>query len=111
MPISDSNSTYGNDETSIADLVNGEGVQSALVVGTSAVEIKVGTFPLANRKLVTLFNNSNSTLYWGYTNSVTISTGTPIFKNQFSSWTVGEDRPLYIIAGNANNDTRITEAS
>ena len=111
MPISDSNSTYGNDQSSVADVINEAGVSGVLTVGTDPVEIIVGASRLVNRKSVTLFNNSNSTLYWGYSPTVSISTGSPIFKQQLIEWTVGDFVAIYIVAGNANNDTRITEAA
>lgn len=95
-----------------ADLVNvGTGVQSALTVGITSVEIKVGASPLANRKLLTLYNNSNVTIYWGYTSGVTVASGTPIFKSQFITWAVGDQQSIFVIAGAASNDTRITEGA
>ena len=96
----------------VADLINvGTGVQATLTVGTSAVEIKVGASKLTNRKNVTLFNDSNVTMYWGYTNAVTTSTGTPIFKNQFVSWDAGDQQSIFIIAGSGGNGSRITEGA
>lgn len=111
MGISDSNSTYGADKTAIADVLNESGVQGALIVGTTAIEVKVGVDRLLNRKLVTLFNNSNSTIYWGYTNGVTTTTGIPIFKNQYVEWTVGDSLSIFVIAASAGNNTRITEGA
>lgn len=101
-----------NGDLQTADLINvGTGVQSSLTIGTTAVEVKVGVSRLSNRKLVTLYNNSNVTVYWGYSGSVTTSSGTPIFKNQFISWTVGDQQSIYVVAGSENNDSRITEAA
>jgi hypothetical protein len=102
-----------NGDIQSSDLLLGPGVQSALTVGTSAVELIVGVSPLANRKLITLFNNSNSTIYWGYTNSVTTVTGTPIFKDQFVSWDMSDktNAKIFLIAGSASNNTRITESA
>lgn len=111
MPIFGStDKTYYDDQSAVADILSQGGVQATLTVGTSAVEVKVGGSPLEGRKEVTLFNNSNSILYWGYTNGVTTSTGTPIFKKQFITWTVSNTQPIYVIAGSASNNTRITEA-
>lgn len=99
-------------ELCTSDIINtGTGVQSTLVVGTSAVEVKVGASNLVSRKNVTLFNSSNADIYWGYTNTVSISTGTIIFKNQFISWEVGDQQSIYVIAGSAANTTRITEGA
>lgn len=108
--------TYFVDATSAgeikaSDVLNsGNGVQAALVIGTTAVELKVGGSPLANRKLVTLYNNSNTTLYWGFTGAVTTLSGTPIVKGQQLAWSVGSSQSIFVIAGSAGNNTRITEA-
>lgn len=111
MPISDSNSTYGADKTAVADVLNESGTQAALVVGTTPVEVKVSSTRLVNRKLVTLFNNSNAVLYWGYDNTVTTSSGVPIQKSQYVEWTVGDGLSIFVVAGSAGNNTRITEAA
>jgi hypothetical protein len=109
--LSDSNKTYGEDKTHVAKVLNSNGVEGALTVGTSAIELKVGSTPLEFRQSATLYNNSNSIIYWGYTSSVTTSTGTPIEKKQFVEWEVGDSRAIYLIAGSAGNNVRITEAS
>lgn len=100
-----------NGDLQTVDVLNVSGVQGSLTVGTSAVEVKVGVNRFSNRKVVTLYNNSNETIYWGFTNSVTISSGTPIEKKEFIVWNVGDDLSIWVIAGVANNNTRITEAS
>jgi hypothetical protein len=98
-------------ELKTVDVVStGTGTQAALTVGTSSVQVKVGGSPLVNRKIVTLFNNGNSTIYWGWSIGVTTATGTPIFKNQQISWSVSSTQLVFVIAGSAGNDTRITEA-
>jgi hypothetical protein len=108
---SDSNQTYGNDSASVTDVINnGTGTEGALIVGLTAVEIKVGASKLADRKTVSLFNNSNSTIYWGWSSLVTIATGTPIFKNQFATWEAGQNQAIHVIAATAGNNTRVTEA-
>jgi hypothetical protein len=93
------------------DILQGTGTQGALTVGITAVEIKVGASRFTGRKQVTLYNNSNETLYWGFTDAVTTATGTPIDRKEFITWTVSDNTPLWIIAGSAGNNTRITEAS
>jgi hypothetical protein len=108
--ISDSNKTYFDDQPATADILNSSGTQGALVVGTTAVEVKVGASRLEGRKEVTLLNNSNTTIYWGYTNAVTVSTGTAILKNQMVTWSCGDNLSIYVIAGSAGNNCRITEA-
>jgi hypothetical protein len=111
MPLSDSNKTYGDDKSFVVDIVNESGLFGSLTVGTTAIEVKVGTNRLINRKSVTLYNDSNSTLFWGYSNAVTTANGMPIFKGQFVEWSIGDNIPIFIIAGTANNNTRISEAA
>lgn len=97
-------------EDTVRDILNKTGDQGSLAVGVSAVEIKVGASRLAGRKSVTLYNNSNQTVFWGYTSGVTTSSGTPIEKSQFVTWEVGEDLAVFVIAATAGNNVRITEA-
>ena len=95
----------------VADKSDAGGVQGALSVGTSAVEAKVGASALADRATLTIYNNSNSVLYWGYTSGVTTSTGTPLEKKQFIAFEIGPNTPIFLIAGSASNDARITESA
>lgn len=87
------------------------GDQAALSVGTTAVEVKVGVSRLEGRKTVTLFNKSAATMYWGYKDTVTAATGTPIYADQFVSWQVTEDVSIFVIAETPGNDARITEVA
>lgn len=91
------------------DTLKAGGTQGALTVGTIAVEVKVGVSQLANRKHVTLYNNSNSVIYWGLDSGVTTSTGTPIQKGEMIPWSAST-ATIYVIAGSAGNDTRVTES-
>lgn len=93
------------------DLSNNSGIQGALNVGTSAVAARVGANNLANRKSLTAYNNSASIIYWGYTNAVTTSNGTPIQKGQLAAWDVGPNTTIFLIAGSATNDVRVTESA
>ena len=96
----------------VKDVINVSGVYGNLTVGVTAVEIKVGGSPLANRKLVTLDNNSNATLYWGYDSSVTTTTfAGRIVKDQQASWSVGPSVSIFLIAVGAGNLTHISEGS
>lgn len=98
-----------NQDLYVSDVSNNGGVEGALTVGTSAVEVKVGGSALANRKLVTLSNNSAATIYWGYTSGVTTTTGTPLLKGQERGWECGPGTSIWVIAGTASLNTRITE--
>lgn len=93
------------------DVLDTAGVHGILTVGTTAVEVKVSTTRLSNRKCVTLFNNGSVTMYWGFSNTVTTSNGTPIFKNQSVYWEVGPNLAIWVISSLANQEARITEAS
>ena len=109
--IQDSNKTYNDDQTEVADIINsGNGVQASLVVGTSPVEAKVGALKLAGRKFLGIHNSSNTTVYWGWTNSVTSSSGFPIFKDQTLFLDIGDIQTVYLIAASAGNTVRVSEA-
>jgi hypothetical protein len=97
-------------ELRTSDIITGTGTQGALTVGTSAVEAKVGGSALTDRKLLTIFNNSGTTIYWGRTSGVTTSSGTPIYEKQFFTFDFAADAPVYLIAGTAGNNVRITES-
>lgn len=109
-PISDSNSSYGLDQVASADILNYSGVNGALTVGTSALEAKVGTTRLENRKLLIIYNNSNSTIFWSFSPSVTTSSGLPIFKQQTVYLSVGDQLPVYLIAATTGNSVLIAES-
>lgn len=100
-----------NDEGLVSDIITGGGIQGALTVGTSAIEVKVSTSRLTNRKSLTLHNNSSVTIYWGYTNAVSTTTGTPIYANQIATWAISDTQAIFAIAGTASNNTRITEGA
>jgi len=100
-----------NGDLQTSDSLTGPGVQGTLTVGTTAVELKVGGSVLADRKTAGLDNDSNSILYWGYTNAVTTSTGRRIFKNQNDAeWDVSDGASIWLIAGSAGNVIRISES-
>lgn len=82
-------------------------VQSAITVGTSQVEAKVGGSRAANRKNLTIHNNCTNTFYVGPT-GVTTANGRPIFKNQFYS-TDDADLAIYLIAGSSLSSCAIIE--
>lgn len=97
-----------NQDLFTRDTINTAGVYGALSVGTSAVEAKVSTTKLTNRKELTVTPITN-TVYWGYDSSVTTSTGTPIYKGTTAVFS--KNISIFIISPTAANDTRITEAS
>lgn len=105
MPV-----VMASDQKTDFDIPDQAGVESALTVGTSAVEIRVGGSRLANRKSVTLYNNAFVNMFWGYTSGVTTTTGTPITPGTLNSWASSDNNPIYVITTLAGQNSRITEA-
>jgi len=92
----------------LIDVLNGEGVNGALTVGLTAVELKVGASVLNNRQSVTMQARDNN-IYWGYSNAVTTSNGTQLFKNQFLLLPIGAEVSVWLIADGAGKEVRIGE--
>jgi len=90
------------------DVLNSEGKYASLSVGLTAVELKVGASVLDKRQAVTIQPNDNG-LYYGFDASVTTTTGTKLFKNQFLMLPIGPDIPVYLIADGAGKSARIGE--
>ena len=97
-----------NGEGRVIDALKIGGVYGAISVSTTAVEAKVGASQYANRKLLT-FIPTNGTIYYGFSNAVTTTTGTPIYKNQLCILAVS-GVSIWLIATNAT-DVRITEGA
>jgi hypothetical protein len=93
----------------VADIVNTAGQYRAQSITTTAAEALGAATILANRKSLTL-TPTNGTIYWGFSNAVTTTNGTPIFKNQSMSFAIGANLHVYVIAA-ATTDCRIAEAS
>jgi len=83
-------------------------VYTELTVGVAAVELKVGGSALADRVAVTMQPKDNN-IYWGYDNTVTSTTGTQIFKNQFLMLPIGEDQAVWLIADGAGKKVVVSE--
>ena len=90
------------------DHANEDAKYGTLTVGLTAVELKVGGAPLLNRKVVTMQPQDNK-IYYGFDNTVTVATGTRVFKNQFLPLPCGPDITVYLIADGAGKDVRIGE--
>lgn len=96
----------------VVDFVNaGTGIEGFITVGTVAIEAKIGASPLTNRRSLTATNLGTAIIYWGYTAAVTILTGTPIYKKQQATWSVGQNQKVYFISSIAGNNTRLTEGA
>lgn len=88
--------------------LDGPATYGNIPVGTTAVELKVGALPLSERAVVTI-QPLTEAVYFGYDSSVTITTGTKVFKGQVYSLEAGTDLPVFLISENPGNDVRITE--
>lgn len=98
-----------NGDLQVSDVADNAGVFGAITVTTTAIEAKVGASNLANRKNLTLYNNGGATIYFGYANTVTTSTGTPLFKEQTVSFAIGPNLSVWLIASGGSRDVRVTE--
>ena len=90
------------------DHANSEGVYGTITVGTTPVLLKVGASVLNKRKMITIQPNDNA-VYFGYDSSVTTSTGTRVFKDQFMPLAIGPDITVYLVANDAGKVVRIGE--
>lgn len=94
-------------ELATTDTLNGgASAQAVIVVGTSVVELKVGGSALTNRKVLTA--EPAGKIFWGYTNTITTSTGFTLNKDAVISWDASPTRPIYAIA-TANTNVKVGE--
>lgn len=89
--------------------INVAGQNRAQSITTSASEALGSDTILKNRKILSI-TPTNGIVYWGFTNGVTTVNGTPIFKNQTITLSVGSNVHVYLIAG-STIDCRIVEGS
>lgn len=98
----------GTTNQPVTDIFTTSGQYRAQSVTTSAAEALGAASILAVRKSISILP-TNGTVYWGYSNAVTTSTGSPIFKNQLLSIPASATVHVYLIAG-GTVDCRISEA-
>lgn len=96
-----------NGDLAVTDIIDNAAVFGAISVSTTAVEAKVGASALVNRKSLTICP-TNGVVYFGFTSSVTVATGTPISSGNILPF--GFAISVFLIAS-ATTDVRITEAS
>lgn len=100
-----------NSDFKTSDGLRNGGVEGALTLttGGTAYEAKVGGSALTNRKLLTI--TALDDMYWGYNNTVTTSTGTPIYKNQQIIFSIDPDSTfaIWLVASGNGKLARITE--
>lgn len=98
-----------NNQMETRDVLNVSSQYRAQSITTTAGEaLGAGTI-LVNRKLLHV-TPTNGTIYWGYSNTVTTATGTPIFPNSTLWLSVTDNIHVWIIAG-TTIDARIGEVS
>jgi hypothetical protein len=83
-----------------------EGRAAAVTVGTTAVELDAG---LGNITGLIVHNNSSNTVYLGFNDAVTTSTGFPLIADE-KFYLDGHAR-VWAIAAQAGNDVRVMEVA
>lgn len=88
--------------------VNGPVEYGALSVSTSATEIKIGASALDERKVVVIQSQGNS-IFIGFNNSVTTSSGLELRKRQTIILEASPDVAIYAITSSGTIDVRVWE--
>lgn len=109
--FNDSDETYGEDNGAVVDIVNRAGAHGPLTISTTSLEAKVGVSKLQYRRSLSVYNNSNTTIYWGYSSAVTITSGTPLPPHTLTTWRIGESISVWLIASSVGNNVRVTEGA
>jgi hypothetical protein len=96
---------------SILRTINGDAKYGKVTVGTTVVELKVGTEIIPGRTGLMVANASADTavLYIGTDNSVTSSNGFPIKAGQHVFLNLVPGQKIYAICSTASIDARIIE--
>ena len=102
-----------NGDLGVADGLSTGGVNGNLLLttGGTTYEAKVGGSRLANRKSLTI--TALDDMYWGYSNTVTASTGTPLYKNQQIVFSIDPNSStfqVWLVATANSKNARITES-
>jgi hypothetical protein len=96
-------------DLTVRDSINTLSINGAISISTTAVEAKVGASRLTNRKFISI-TPTNGIIYWGSSSSVTIVSGTPVFKNQSLTMAFTDNVAVWLISA-ATVDVRIVEGS
>ena len=92
----------------LSDVLTDSYVAGVISVSTTQVEAKVGASRSASRETLRIYNNSNTTIYFGPA-GVTSAIGEPIFKNQWVNIPIGDIAVFLITASGTAADVRIQE--
>lgn len=98
-------------DVQVNDFANTSCVYGPKSVTGTATLMNVSGSNLANRKEISVYNNSIVTLYYGFDSSVTTSNGTPVPPGAMLILKIGPAVNLYMIAAAGTNNTRVTELS
>lgn len=106
----DSANITANNDLEVSDTIDTAGQYRAQSVTTTAAEALGAATILTTRKMLSI-TPTNGTVYWGFSNAVTTTTGTPIFKNQNMVFAIGQGLHVYLICAAGTVDCRIAEGS
>lgn len=105
--------TYNN-SIAVTDISNNSAVNGAVTVTNAATAINVGGSNLANRKNITIYNNSatpGNILYYGFSAGVTTANGFPLARNTSVSFELGPNVTVYLISATGSHNVRVVELS
>lgn len=102
-----------NGELTVNDGLNAGGLTGNLNLVTSGTtyEAKVGGSRLANRKSLMIMAFDND-MFWGYSNSVTTTTGFPLLKGQTITFSIDANSSsfqVWLVCASNNKNARIVE--
>lgn len=88
--------------------LDGPGIHGNINVTTTPSEAKVGGSRLDSRSVITI-QPIDGVIYFGYSNTVSSTTGTKIFKGQIYPMEASDNLAVWIVAESGTVDVRITE--
>lgn len=95
----------------ISDSLIVSGTQGAKTITTTATLAAVSTANREPRKLLVVYNPSTTiTVWWGFSDTVTTSSGFPIAPGETKSFHIGSDTSIYLIVATGTQSVRIGEA-
>jgi len=115
VQLGDGTDTQGvttNKEAKVVDGLRNGGTQGAIATTTAnvAIEAKVGGARLTNRKLLVI-TVLDPNVYYGFDNTVTVSSGTPVANNQVLTFSIDADSTfqIWLVSASTNRNFRILE--